>query len=95
MLEQIIKWDLRRYQMMDREDMESWEQAEWSMWHRVPDGFKKWATYLLLRFIRYRCGREEADFWAWERTPLPVGFPFPSQLVVGLARALRGRRSDA
>lgn len=38
---------------------------------------------LVFRMIKWRNGESLALYWCWEKTPYPLGWPYPSQLLDG------------
>jgi hypothetical protein len=50
------------------------------------------ATRMVLHLIGKSCGAESANYWAWERTPMPTGWPSDEQLLDGLKMAARGTK---
>jgi hypothetical protein len=52
------------------------------------------ATYAVLQWLEEYCGKEVADFWAWERTPMPVGLPSDEQLEEGMNMAVKRVRFE-
>jgi hypothetical protein len=56
----------------------------------LTDERKRTATRMVCHLISLACGIEAANFWAWERTPMPVGWPSDEQLLDGLKMAASG-----
>jgi hypothetical protein len=59
---------------------------------KLSEAERKRAAQFVVRLISDTCGREAADYWAWERTPMPAGLPLDSQLLEGLKMAARGTK---
>lgn len=56
----------------------------------MTDEQRKRAAVTICEWLTEYCGQATADYWAWERTPMPCGLPSDEQLDEGLQNALRG-----
>lgn len=48
------------------------------------------ATKVVIGWIIESCGDAAADYWAWERTPMPCDLPSDEQLDEGIEMAVAG-----
>ena len=53
----------------------------------VEECIERMATNHVIELLTTRHGQEVADYWAWEMTPMPIGFPSDEQLGQGLRMA--------
>lgn len=58
----------------------------------LTDDQRRIATRMVIHLIGKSCGAQAANYWAWERTPMPAVWPSDEQLVDGLKMAARGTK---
>ena len=46
---------------------------------------------IVIKLLTWRYKSEVADYWAWEMTPLPIGFPYFRQYIEGIKWAFKIR----
>ena len=54
------------------------------------DAYRREATKIVIGWITETLGEHVADYWAWERTPMPIALPSDEQLEEGLRLACGG-----